>query len=530
MEQPPDTASTLTNGMEKPKALKLSQPLALKVQAAMVIAKAIDPSVSMTNALHTFNNSHKIASSIDSLISHALLERNRPTIHALLRSQNPLRLQIRRFEEHPENLYPLTTSGLYVRSKIDGYNPDCPDPLYAGIAQLIPDPLTQNAPLQFFQVYSNPNGTKYFDDNETQDGRNASSAGICIWDKKSGARLNDGKAIRAKLLAKHPQIANLNSELHNFFLYGISSDEEIAWCRFVYNSADNTVQEGVCAFRVNDDEIIRVSLDACLCSPLSYSGKLCAVYNNNSITLVDSNTGLNPLPLSIQYSVRSVSPKDDYAIIENKNIPGTSILNLETKELTQLTLNNNQFNLANGRYNPLSRDGSLIAVLENNQIYILKVHTNELVCTVPAPNNEDNDTYYNLLFSPDSTQILTLKITLAASNNYDDTYYHLTIFDIATQQPVEILDASHIENGDYKDDFIFCNQGDYLLLPNGQFRIQPQGLVRHLSLQGLIGLLILEEQKKQQQPIDATIIQYLQKNQPPKIQELIACRYATPKQ
>lgn len=510
----------ILNGMRKDQ--QLFQPQPLVSLAATALAKEIDPIQSLDKTYNAFKNANKIDSAIASLISNALLKRNQITLRTILQSQIPLTLQIDRYEQYPENIYASNTSGLYVRSKKEEYS-ELPDPLYAGIAQLIPDPFAQNAPHQFFQIYSNPNGTKYFDDDECE--RDASSRGICIWDKKSGARLNDGKAIRAKLLAKYTQIAEKDPELHDFLLYGISSDDSVAWCRFLYLS--DVYKECVCAFKVDNNELLCHALGTQL-DPLSHSGKFCLLKKNNSVEIVNSNTGSTELTFTQHAIVTGISPQDDYALVSRPEAVGTHVLNLETKELTQLTLDNNQFFLKNGIYNPLSRDGSLIAVLENNQIHILKVRTNELVCTIPAPNNEDDDTHYNLLFSPDSTQILTLKITFAASNNYDDTSYHLTTFDIATQQPVEILDASQIENGDDGDDFIFCNEGDYLLLPNGQLRIQPQGLVNHLSLQELIGLLILEKQKTQQQPIDATIIHYLQKNQFPKIQELIGRRYGIP--
>lgn len=514
---------SILNGMKKDQ--KLFQPKSLNSLAAEALAKEIDPTQSLEKAFDTFKIAHKIPLAIAPLISNALLKRNQTPLRAILQAQIPLTLQINRFKQFPKNVYPLTESGLYVRSKKESYH-NLPDPLYAGVAQLVPDPLTQSAPSKFFQIYSTPKGTNYFDDDDNQYRTPQNTRGMSIWNIETGTQVSTGSNIKDQICKIYPALAQSNKGFPDLMLYGLSSDHSVAWCRFVYLSDSDVYKEGMCAFKIDNNELLYHALDTRL-RPLSHSGKFCVLQKNNSVEIAYSNTGSPKLALTQNALIAGISPQDDYAIVSRQDIVGTYIVNLKTKGLSNLTLNCQPFDLVNGICNPLNKDGSLIAVLENNQIYILKVLTNELVGTLPAPNSEDDDTNYHLLFSPDSTQILTLKVTFAVSNNYDDTYYQLTVFDIATQQPVEILDASQIANGDDKNDFIFCNAGDYLLFPNGQLRIQPQGLVNCLSLQELVGLLILEAQKKQQKPLHAAVIQRLQQNQFPKIQELIARRYGT---
>lgn len=510
------------HGMGKNEVQSFSPIASLKSLATTVIARQINPHTSVVNALNAFNSQLFNHSDIAHSIAEALAQQEQPTLRTILRSQRPLLLNIKRFKQFPENLYPLTNNGLYVRSKKDGYNPDMSDPLYAGVAQLIPDPLAQNAPTQFFQIYSNPNGTKYFDDMEAQYRAAANSPGICIWDKKTGACVNDGKAICKKLLAKYPQIANPDPELHDFFLYGICPDDSIAWCRFIYNS-DQRQHQAVCAFHIESNKLLHVALGVTL-GQHSYSGKLCTLLEtNNHISIMYTNHSRKMMLSNGNFIISGISPQDDYLLLMHQI--GTDILNLKSKKLHPLTLNNQPLYLSNGIYNPLNVDGTLLANLKENQIYILKVHTNELICTFPAPNADEEDTHYRLLFNPDSTQLLTLKVSFAPSKNYDNTYYHLKVFDIASQGCVEELDEQQIANGDDATDFILCNEGDYLLLPNRQLLLRPQGLVRRLSPKELLGLLILEKQKTEQLPANPFIIALLKQNPIAQIRELINRRY-----
>lgn len=523
---PDDTNNTL---------VKICQPKSLKSLAATVIAHSISPTKSVMSAMHAFNSTLLNQPEIANAIGHSLAQQEQEALRNILKSQNPLLLQINRFTVFPHNLYPLTAHGLYVRSKVDGYDPEAPDPLYAGIAQLIPDPLAQNAPIQFFQVYSNPNGKTYFDDDETETGRDETSRGICIWDKKTGVCINDGKVVRAKLCVKYPQIINLNPGLRDFFLYGMSANDLNAWCRFVYNTPGE-IKNGLCVFRIQDNEILDISLSCDGIGPLSPSGTLCPVYMPTNPNNLIKHTDCISEPIQLPHGrpqaatelfryIRAISPCDNHALlscIRSPHLPAcTQVVNLQTKDTHVLTIDNQHIQLGNGTRTPLNHDGTLLAIEKNNKINILQILTNTVLWSLPIyPNLKDGE--FRLLFSPDSTQLLAYN-----TNNDDDNTDSLVVFDIASHKPIEKLDEQHIQQKTLCDieDFIFCNEGDYLLLPNGQLCIQPQGLVSHLSFKELIGLLILEHQKITHLPFTQEIQSCLHNNQFPQLQRLFKIRY-----
>ncbi|CAN5158682.1 hypothetical protein BH09DEP1_BH09DEP1_0150 [soil metagenome] len=507
--------------MEKPLA-RAAQPPSLRYLAASLIARQINPANSYPTALRKFSSPLMNNNSVTPLIKDALCKQAQSQLTTILKSQVPLSLAVERFDQYPAHLYPLTTHGLYVRTKKEGYDPDCPDPLYQDIAKLIPDPLNQNAPTQFFEVYSNPNGTKYFDDDDDQWRTPENSRGMCIWDTSSGAFISNGSEIQKKIRKRFPALSAADPEFPDLLLYGLCPTDMIAWARFVYLS-DNQYKNGTCAFNIADNSIILLTLDNTL-SLLRHSGKLSAIKeNNNNISSVLLAGDPSKIALSCNEDASTIwiSPCDNYALCNVSNEQAVHVIDFTTSKRHQLTIEGKPFYLGNGIYNPLNSDGSLMAVLQGNQIYLLKVLTNELICTLPAPLPETDDTFYNLLFSPDSKHLLALKVKEGA----DDVSYNLTVFDIASQQCVEELTQEQITHSPYATDFIFCNGGDYLLLPNGQLRIQPQGLAHHLSLKELLGLLILENQKTNNVPIDSAIFRLLQQNPLTKIRDLMQSRY-----
>ena len=69
------------------------------------------------------------------------------------------------------------------------------------------DPASKNASTHFFQVCSNPGGTKYFDDYDEDifSTDQESLFGIHFWDKASGECVNDGEKVQEKLRELFPR-------------------------------------------------------------------------------------------------------------------------------------------------------------------------------------------------------------------------------------------------------------------------------------------------------------------------------------
>lgn len=505
------------DGMEKPETFKTFQPASLTLLSASALAKSIDPGLSPQNALTALGNTHKIPENVAPLISHALFERHQNTLRTILKSQPPINLNIERLPEIPTNLFSLTGHGIYSRSKKDMCNAETghSDPLYAGIAQLAPDPLIKNAPYNFFQVYSQRYSNVCFDDTDDARTLSANSPLIGIWDKRTGTLLNDGKEIQKKLLAKYPQISEHDAKLPLFFLQGISSDDSVAWCRFLY-CFNHKYIEGACGFIIKNNEIIFESIEDLELNPLSPDGNFATLSARNSSTIIQTKSGEKLVSYS-DLEVKGFGPLDDYMLVKFQTQGHGELLccNFKTKEIHNLNLS-----ISNGRYDQLNSDGALIATAVEFQIFVLNMFTNKIVCTFPAPDMEEDDTYYSPLFSPDSKQLLVLKV-----KNAQVASYHLWVYTIANQELVEELTSKEIIDGDNLSDFIFCNEGNYLLFPNGQLRIQPRGLANHLSLTELLGLLILEQQKATNMPLCESIVTLLQQNEFPILKDLFKKRY-----
>ena len=80
---------------------------------------------------------------------------------------------------------------------------------------------------------------------------------------------------------------------------------------------------------------------------------------------------------------------------------------------------------------PISPDGSLIAVLQKSTIYVLNILANHLIYQIPIPGfDEDSPSF--ILFGPDAKQLLVLTTDGHLQPEEDDsnTSYQLQIFDI----------------------------------------------------------------------------------------------------
>lgn len=506
---------------------KLFQPQSLTSLAAMAIAQHIDPARPLTKA-PTLNPS-LIRPEIAPHVAFALAKRNEKKLYDILKSQTPLTIQVKDFEQYPQNVYSLEgNSGLYVRQRKDAYHVDNKRRFYPGIAQLIPDPISveQNAPTTFFQVYSNPCDTKYFrDDDREGQWKSNENIGICIWDKKTGMCINDGSVVKEALRARYPQIAAHDSHFPDLMLYGLSPNDSIAWTRFVY-TLNRRIHEGLCAFDVENNTIVRSAINEEL-KDVSHSGRLCVITDqNNHIWAVSSNDPsiAELLANSNSINLEEIAPCDNYFIIRITRNNGRSyptILHRGTTKVNRLTIEGQLFSVY--CLEALSSDGKLLAITKDSTGYIFKISpgSNQMIHTIPLP--ELAHSTYRLLFSPTSTKLLALKIH---EPDEDTTHYSLKVFDVATEECMHELTEQEIAATPDKFDFIFCNGGNYLLLPNGQLFMQPQALLNHLSLQQMLALLTLEHLKTQNFPLNQKLVQFLQQHPYPKICELITKRYA----
>lgn len=504
------------NGLEKPVAHKLFQPASLTILAASSIADMIDKST-----LIAFNDAHNVPAHIVSILSRALLQRHKQKLRNILKSQIPTKIKVLDLStdcnesgEFPVSLYPLQRKGLYVHIKKNVAHLN-PERLYPGMAQLIPDPLGKNAPSHFDLIYSNPQGTKYFYDvYESCDSSTHTELKIGVWDKASGMRINNGTEIKKKILDLFPNIVSLRSGYFDFFLYGLSQDDKVAWAGF--NDKDGN--EGSVAFNIENNTILHISKTESI-QHLSGNGRFCVV-GKSILESTNPNKEYHHLHCT-DLNLLEISPQDTYAFLKSET--GTHILDFETEKMHELTINN-QSVLLEG--DTISADGSLIAILKDSGIHIIDVATNKLMYKISDPNIAEKGSC-RFLFSADNTELLVFIEDTSAKDN--PCFFDLLIFDIASQKRVQEFKQSEPADFDTKQEFMLCSKGDYLLLPNGELLLEPQGLINHLGLKELIGFLILEKQKTSNQTIDSSIFfQVLQGNNFPKIRELLCNRYCRP--
>lgn len=507
---------------------KVFQPKSLTSLAAEVIAQNIDPARPLTKTIKNINPS-LIRPEVAPHVAFALAKRNEKKLYDILKSQTPLTIQINDFEQYPENIYSLEgNSGLYVRQRKEAYHPDGKRRFYPGIAQLIPNPITieQNAPITFFQVYSNPQGTKFFsdDDKDGQWREDENNIGICIWDRLTGACLNNGSVIKEKLRERYPQLAKDDPYFPDLMLYGLSSDDRIAWTRFVY-ILNRHVHEGLCAFDIENNTIVKSAINERLID-VSHSGRIGIIEDQNNYmwaVLTNNPSCVRFLAGSNSDTLEEIAPCDNYLItrltLHNGRLYPT-ILHIATRKSNLFTIQEQAFSIY--CMEALSSDGKLLAIKKDDTGYIFNISpdSNHMVHTIPLPELEHS--IYRLLFSPANTKLLALKIQ---EPDEDTTRYSLKIFDITTKECVQELTEQEIAATPDLYDYIFCNNGEYLLLPNGQLFMQPQALLNHLNLQQLLALLTLEHIKSQNSPLNPALVQFLQ-HAPAKIRELVAKRYA----
>lgn len=501
-------------GMELPSET-LRQPPTLKQLAAIAYAPQIDPAHSINNATAALNGGIINQSEVGPFIAQALAQKNQKTLRDILKSQTPLNIQIERFKQYPSNLTTVTNYGFYVctRHHEDELNPER---LYRGMPKLIPDPLTNGSPTKFIKLFSNSSGTKCFDDGNfiTQGG----TKGICIWDKTTGECVTNGSIIGQKIQEFFPDETKEITE-DRLSLFGLSDDDKIAWINFI----DNECNAVPCAFNIETHQIAENLPDESI-SHISLSGKLCAFRTAIRSTREPDKKLIDPtIP---DFQIKEISPQDNYVIYAKSpyNVDNPQVLVFATGTVHSLTIDSKPIKLY-GNVSQLSSDGSLLAVLHKKNICVLNILTNRLAGKIPA-TIENEDTLHFFSFSPDNKHLFVLRVDYN-NKTPKESAYHLQTFETYTQTCVDEFDTVGIAADNQLYDFTLCNNGDYLLLSNGQLLLQPQGLASHLTPKELLGLLILEHQKAHSTPINPEILALFQQNKAPQIRELIARRYAS---
>ncbi len=491
-----------------------------KMIAAQTIARTIDPEMSFAQGVDAFSNPALCDHPLAPFIHTALATRAYYRLTRMLAQQIPHQITIDHMDPdepwppafNPQKLNKTVAPGnpgLYLRA-FDGWL-GAAQPLFIGQATFDPDPLAAEAPNHFLQVYHC--GTIGYRDKTNE---------FRIWDIKTGACINDGKAVLAKL---RKEFGNGNF----FVLQGISRDNSIAWIRAINRGHHKTLpDECAYAFNIHTNKLLGCFVDNI--AEVSHSGQKCLFYSG---ALLEANSPLKTPAVSwhMQGDPRAlwigISPTDEHAlirIIEGAEKRTYHSVNLQTGNRVRLFSEADGITIADENTNAQwSPDGRYFAVrmLMQERAYIYDVVTGEQVaeidCSDRDPDEDESDS--EIVFSPDSSQLYIF--IEGRERNL------LRIFDLAQNACIAEVPMKKAAHHPYN--FIFCNNGRYLLLPSGDLIIQPAGLAAHLSLKQLLGLLLWEHSNNCDisKSLHTAIIKNMREISSPKIKEIISHYFNT---
>lgn len=483
---------SLMKGMEHP------------LNAALIL---LDPEKENNTALEGFKNPHINMHPQAGAIHASLTQAAIPRLRAILASQKPLPVNISLFKALPTQLNVTGQIGLYVRKKrAEDESTDCHG---HSLACLNPDPFA-HPHATYKEVYTSASNNFLFQ-YASQEGND-----IKIWNGKTGACVTDLGKLKEHLQKKYPQALACDPDFPELIIQEICPDNRLAWISGTFKPSGQPLVHASGTYNIKTDQIDYLQLGDKL-AQASSSGKSITLFEQASgrTLIVSTAHPAIAFELSQEHDIQDpvVSPCNRFVL--GKKLDIDKLVEIHCYNLE----NNSSFRLTHGDYEDVafSPSGNKVILDFAERIVVFNLTTKQRYFII----TKKADQCYNTIFDPTETKIL-----LWTTKIYDKSPYSLFTFDLAGSQKQRQKFPAN--TSDPQSDFTFCNNYKYLLLPNSHLIMQPIGLASHLSLRELIGLLILEEQKKNNQPYDQTILSLLKENPVSSIVELITQRYPCP--